>query len=87
MKIWDWAEANNIPSLASKAKGVALSHFQVLRHTEDFLQIPIERLTMMLGHELLQVGCFEVGAFALLPCITLFLRICLLPYQLVHLIF
>ena len=56
MKVWDWAESNNIPSLASKAKGVALNHFLVLRHTEEFLQMPIERLTMMLGHELLRVG-------------------------------
>lgn len=53
LKIWDWAEASNLASLASKAKGVALSNFQVLRHTEDFLRVPPERLTIMLGHELL----------------------------------
>ncbi|XP_076445132.1 ectoderm-neural cortex protein 1-like [Babylonia areolata] len=54
MTMWDWAEANNVPTLASKAKGVALSFFQVLRHTEDFLRMPVERLTLMLGHDLLR---------------------------------
>ncbi|KAL8616110.1 hypothetical protein ACOMHN_064660 [Nucella lapillus] len=54
LNIWEWAENNNVPKLASKAKGVALTYFQVLRHTEDFLHIPIERLTVMLDHELLK---------------------------------
>nr|KAG5688159.1 hypothetical protein BaRGS_028452 [Batillaria attramentaria] len=53
LKIWEWAENYNCPVLASKAKGVALGKFMVLRHTLEFLQMPLERLTTMLGHEML----------------------------------